>query len=105
MNDHIVLLDDGQASGVRVERHDDERGPSWLSMEAGQLKIGINFGVDHELDGGPVALYLRTEEISGPWALDTLRQLHRDLGRLLADKHLPGALDEAWAFYNEAKPC
>lgn len=104
MYDTIVTVDHGQDSGVRIERHDDHHGASWLDLTAGALEVGVNFQMTPTIAGGPVILYLHRCEIDGPWTLDDLRALHRDLGRLLADKRLPGAMDEAWSYYDAHQP-
>lgn len=102
-DDRIVVLDDGQDSGVRVERHDDRHGPSWIDFEAGEIEISVEFDMPPTIINGPVTMCLHHTEIDGPWTLDDLRRLHRDLGRILADARLLGALDEAWSYYNQSQ--
>lgn len=99
--ERLVELDDGHRSGVHVCRHDDREGPSWVNFAAGEIEISANFGITHTIHGGPVVIYLAQDEVDGPWTLDNLRQLHADLGRILAHSALPDALTEAWGFYNQ----
>ena len=72
----------------------------WLDFDAGALKLGANFGLRYHIDGGPIGLNIHQTQIDGPWTLDTLCALHRDLGRLLAHPLLSGALEKSWGSYD-----
>jgi hypothetical protein len=89
------VIDDGQKSGIRVERADRPFGDrAWLDFTAGDVQISADI-----LGGRPgVGLVIYGESlnegIDDVLTLDDVRQLHADLGRILADERLLGALAE-----------
>ncbi len=86
----VTLIDDGQKSGIRVERNDwDETPPAWLEFRTGQILASV------ELGGKPgVELIIDGISVADAWSLAQLRQLRDDLDRLLRDERLIGALSE-----------
>lgn len=101
----VTVVDDGQRSGVRLERYDwpGDEPRAWLEFSTGHSPIkegrpimmmvvdicGGRRGVG--LDVGGHEINSRIDEI---WTLDDLRRLHASLGKLLADERLIGALAE-----------
>lgn len=101
----ITLVDDGQRSGVKLERHDwPSEGRMWLEFSAGRsptkedepiVSVDVNLGsnarpgIELSVDGHFLNGYVH--EV---WTLADLRQLHTAIGKLLADERLLGALSE-----------
>lgn len=90
----ITLIDDGERSGIKLERYDwHERGEQpriWLEFTI----AGVLTSVD--ITGGSPGLDLIINDVTvaDQWTLADLKRLHTALGKLLADERLIGALAE-----------
>lgn len=100
----ITVVDDGERSGVRLERLDWADRRSWLDFRRGEVP-GEKYArvlVSIDIEGGRpgLALDINGNEITSGWVdrplwtLADLRQLRDDIDLLLRDPRLAGALAE-----------
>lgn len=97
-----TILDDGTQSGILIERHDRVAGSCWIDFEIDPgspawLLIGATIAGHNGVESGPIELIVKGNDVEGPWTLESLRKLHNDLGHLLADERVIGAVSQAWA--------
>lgn len=96
----VTVVDDGRRSGVRLARLQwPDNHAAWLDFDVGDNTPGYTSGrvaASVNLYGCEpgIELVINGNEIVRNWTLAQLRQLHTDLGKLLADERLIGALAE-----------